>query len=422
MRAPAKYSSEGLPNRYRGHPFIEALPPILSPQEAARLLLAQPDMNIEELLQLPPHLRAHELDALDRLYIPRREIVKLESDIAILMRSGYLKRDPRLVKYTEHLDSTRSRMRNQRGDTSPQATCMVVQAASGAGKTRGIQAVLSMTPQTIIHSEYAGTSLREVQIAWISVQCPINGSVAALEMRIFAAIDAALGQTGAAHSYFQHFSNTRMSIDQRLEHLAQLAATYHLGLLHIDDLQRLTEVREQQSTMLFNLIIQLSNVVKVPLVFSGTEQMARAVASSFEAARRSTVGGIVNLELPESVEDPHFRAMVGAFFRYQLVRQPLELTEDIFQKIFEMTLGIPAAFIAMFKHAQRLALDQGGATMTAKHLDESFAVACEWIAPALEALRSGSLNRYRLYEDLLSARMQMAKQIKNRGGEHDGSF
>lgn len=97
MKTKARYSTVGLPTFYHGNPLIEALPPIMSREELESALLSPPSASVSEARQLPPHVRIHAMSALDSLFVPRPELVAIESEISLLIRSGYPTKPPSLV-------------------------------------------------------------------------------------------------------------------------------------------------------------------------------------------------------------------------------------------------------------------------------------------------------------------------------------
>lgn len=414
----AQYLRANQPSIYRGNPLIEALPAILAPDHVLDLLLMKPVMDLATIRQLPLHMRAHEAVALSGLYVPRSEMVDIEAEISLLMRAGYLRRNPILAKTRQDIATVRQRWRSnaiatrdrldaQGGSESPLPPCFVVTGLSGTGKSRGIRAILALYPQVIRHSLYEHRRLRETQITWLSVDAPINGSVQGFLLRMFAAVDRALGIEGSAASYVRQFGRAKVSVDQKIEELAQIAATYHIGLLHIDDLQRLAEVHSSKATQVLNVIIQLANVVRVPLLLSGTPKMAEILATSLEAARRVSSAGGQDLPLPESANDPHFRTMVRALGSFQWLDRPAVFDADWFNKLFFYSRGLPAVLTGLFTNAQKFAARQGASVLTLDHIDIAYQKNCELIHPALEALRSRNLSRFDDYEDLQPARTQI---------------
>ena len=89
---PAKYS-EQLVCSYRDNPLIEALPSILSEEEAVTLLTRYPSYHESER-QLPNHLRLHLAQNALQFFQPLPVHLDLEQRFSRLIRAGYQVRNP----------------------------------------------------------------------------------------------------------------------------------------------------------------------------------------------------------------------------------------------------------------------------------------------------------------------------------------
>jgi len=78
---------------YEGHPLINALPPINSPADTARLLNRFPTVGESEK-KLPGHIRRHAMmRILDRFLYPTKAHLQLELMLSGMIRRGYLSRN-----------------------------------------------------------------------------------------------------------------------------------------------------------------------------------------------------------------------------------------------------------------------------------------------------------------------------------------
>lgn len=406
MKVDADYSVGQVPSFYRGNPLIEALPPILGRAELERLLLVRPSLDIKEVRALDYNLRIHALGEIETLYIPRNEVPHIESAISQMIRSGYMRRNPIISSTTQDIYTARERMRMQGGAHATLPPCLIVTALSGTGKTRTIRIILSLLPQVIRHRKYGGKRFAHTQITYLSLDAPISGSPQGLLLRAFSAIDKALGLKGV-NSYANQFGRAKISVDQKIEVFAQLASTFHLGILHIDDLQRLTDKDAKQGQQVLALLIQLANVVKVPLIFSGTHKMSRIFAGSVEAARRVSSGETIDLPLPDGPEDAHFTLLVKALEMLQVMDMPVAFDATWRAELFRLSRGIPAVLVSIISGAQRIALRAGAAGVTLDHVRSAYDQNCGLLKPALEALRMGDQKSFLVYEDLLPSRPQL---------------
>lgn len=415
MIRDAKYVTTGLPRQYLGNPLIECLPSIQPSEAVMKTLVNKPDISLGESRQLPPHIRLHDLAELESLFVPQPAFATFESELGIMLRRGLKSRHPFLAETQRYLNEIREQMRIQHSFENPLAGSYLITGVSGKGKTRGIRTVLGTYPQTIRHLAYSGKRFFQMQVVWLSVDAPVSGSIKGLLLRLFVALDKALGLEGSG-SYFHQYSRSRMPYDQQIENFSQAAASHFVGVIHIDDLQRVWEANASQRDIIYSFIIQLSNVAKIPLVLSGTHKMTRLLAGSLEAARRTVSAGALDLPIPSNSSDVFFRTLVKALFKYQWTDNPLALNEAMYEKLFYWTQGLPALVVAMYMQGQKIALRNGGKTFELTHIERAYQ-SLNILHPALAALRKRDRHCLSRYQDLLPSRIQMHKVLKEAAGE-----
>ncbi len=416
MIEDAHYVSDGLPKRYVGNPLIEALPAIRSPEEVARMLTCRPDIDIAACRMQPEHVRVHELDEIGSLYVPHPKIISLESDMGVMLRHTLMLKHPFLAETSRYLHNVRAdireKMKVQGVLEDPLAGTFLFTGIPGTGKTRGIRAVLGTYPQTIQHIEYLGRPFRQKQVVWLSVDAPVSGSIRGLLLRLFHALDRALGLTGDQR-YFLQFCRSRMPYDIQIEHFAQAAATHFVGIIHIDDLQRIWEANCKQSSLIHAFIIQLANVVRIPLILSGTGKLTKLLAASLEVSRRSSSAGEDHFGLLENSDDKHFKLVMKALFKYQLVRTPLAWSTDVLTCMFDKSQGILGIAIKLYFNGQKIALRDPSGNFEIRHLEMAYQK-MKVLHPILDVLRSKDYTKINHYEDLLSNDVHMARALKEK--------
>jgi hypothetical protein len=419
MILDAAYSTQGLPTQYHNNPLIECLPQILSPIEVVKTLTNRPSIDLASSRQQPPYLRLHDIATLEELYVPHPDFITLESELSITLRRSLLRRDPFAAETQRYLDDLRQNlrqmMRHQGAFSDPLASCLLLTALSGSGKTRGVRNVLKTYPQVIRHNRYKGKPFRQHQIVWLSVDAPVSGSIRGLLLRLFHALDTALKLNGD-QSYLRQFGRTRTSYDVQIEHFAQAAASHFVGVIHIDDLQRIWEAKRTQRDIIFSFIIQLANAARIPLILSGTPPMTRLLANSLEAARRSVSGCAIQLTPPKDASDKFFDSLLTALFRYQWVDKGLVLSGDEKIKFHFWTQGIPGIMVLLYIVANKLAVRAGGKELLFSHFEIGYRM-LSILHPSLEALQSKSRAAQMRYQDLLPTKAQMIKALKELNSE-----
>ncbi|MBI2743947.1 MAG: hypothetical protein HYX45_00005 [Burkholderiales bacterium] len=99
--------------------------------------------------------------------------------------------------------------------------------------------------------------------------------------------------------------------------------------------------------------------------------------------------------------------MIKALEACQYMDEPVLFDQAWEHKLFALSLGLPAVLIAVFTHAQKLALREGARRLELSNLDRAFDKNCAMLKPALDVLRSDDPNRHLIYEDLLPAKTQL---------------
>jgi len=280
----ARYLPQVL-DEYKGNPLIEALPPIYKPYDVIKLLTVDP-MHNEGERELDAQYRFHCISRLFRYFQPLDVHVEIERRISLAIRQSYISRNPVTPKYAS--DLARGAVEIREGNLctiySSHSTAFgfTVIGMSGVGKTTAMEKVLSLYPQTILHTHYNNAPMFLTQLVWAKIDCPFDGSLKGLCTNFFNYVDNILGT-----DYTKKFSVYRMTVDDALPRMAQIARTHCLGLLVIDELQHLKQaVRGGQEKML-NYFVTLVNTVGVPVILIGTTKAMSVLQKEFRQARRS---------------------------------------------------------------------------------------------------------------------------------------
>ncbi|WP_327204072.1 P-loop NTPase family protein [Paenibacillus tyrfis] len=154
------YLEQSLPE-FRGNPLIEALPPILSAMEAYERLCLTPIYNDEER-KLSPELRYTALFRLQQFFQPVMQHLELERKFSSLIRSGSLSRNPLDPAFVQQVTG------NVVPGVRSSASSLTFMGFSGIGKTTAIERVLSLYPQSILHTH----PVNLFQIVWLKLNCP----------------------------------------------------------------------------------------------------------------------------------------------------------------------------------------------------------------------------------------------------------
>ncbi|WP_268798726.1 ATP-binding protein [Pseudomonas huanghezhanensis] len=136
------------------------------------------------------------------------------------------------------------------------ATSFSVIGCSGVGKSKAIEKILHQYPRRIAHTE----PFSLVQLPWLKLDCPHQGSPRQLCKNFFASVDKLL-----CTEYEKLYGNVRAGLDEMLVHMAQVANLHALGLLVIDEIQHLRKSKSSQnlagSDQLLNFLVTLVNML-----------------------------------------------------------------------------------------------------------------------------------------------------------------
>ncbi|MDR3288990.1 MAG: ATP-binding protein [Peptococcaceae bacterium] len=383
---------------YCGNPLIEALPPIYSGSEAARLLTFAPPYHEAER-ELPAHDRIQSVWRLFRYFQPLMTHIDIEQRVSIAIRQGYISRNPIKPAYAERLSQGAEAVRNKSqylGDFYTGNTTSVgftIIGLSGVGKTTGVQRVLSLYPQTIQHTQYNGESLYLNQLVWAKIDCPFDGSIKGLCFDFFGYVDRVLGT-----DYSKKFSVSRMTVDMALPRMAQVANAHCLGLLVIDEIQHLNQAKSGGQAKMLNFFVTLVNTVGVPVVLIGTAGAMSVLQSEFRQARRSSGQGALVWDRMQN--DESWDIMLRAMWKYQWLQKVTPLTEELKNVLYEESQGILDIAVKLYAMAQSKAIADRVETIMPQTIREVVGEKLHLVKPMLKALRDGDAKKLAQYEDI----------------------
>lgn len=306
---------------YDGNPFIARLPPLAS-QRTLHGQLNAPPLFEERERNYPPHLRKHCIARLAHCFLPQARQIELADRFGLLLRQGYLGRNPMSHDYLHHLHAGLDRIQAGSLDSakvtpvSNTAACFALLGCPGVGKTTAVNRVLASYPQCIVHDE----PFSLVQITWLRLEAPALGSLKQLCIDFFAAIDRLIGT-----DYVKRYA-TGVTTEQMVVHMAHVAHLHALGVLVIDEIQHLKGVRLGVD-VLMNFLVKLVNTIGVPVILIGTFGALPILQGNFSQARRAT--GLGSLLWDRMAKDATWEHFVGTLWSFQWTNPPTLLTPEL---------------------------------------------------------------------------------------------
>jgi hypothetical protein len=370
---------------YEGHPLINALPAINSPENTAELIRRTPIIRPEEVA-LPAYIRRHAmLRIMDGFLYPTKAHLQLEQTISSMLRQGYLSRNIKDKSYQEMLNSTADFKKKVGRNAGNEALVSSVIGCSGAGKSTAVEAVLSGYEQVIIHPAY-----QHVQLVWLKVECPHNASVKSLCINFFRALDTALDN----NSYYEKlYVKSKSNADLLLGDFARVAALHSIGLLVIDEIQNLERTTAEVADTILKFFVQLTNTIKLPILFVGTPKAYELFSPTMRSARRASQFGSINWSRFNTTDKTGKGSEWERFFTrlwsLQWFKSPQPLTNEIKNLFWDYSQGIAHVAVTLFYLCQTRAITVGEEIINEELVHKVFNDELHMIRPMIRALQSG---------------------------------
>jgi len=395
---------------YANNVLIDACGPILSRDLIARRLMHRPSPPGPQSISAPRHVVEHEMAHLWRLHVPTEAGIELAQSIDVLLRQGYVHRNP-----ARPATWRRIYMQDSADEHCPVQLAACVVGLSGAGKTSALERALSLRPQVVAHDRFPHLVSPVRQLVWLKVDVPGSGKIVDLVESLSRAADAALGT-----DYTTKLLSGRSRRGAAMAHewLSRMACHFP-GLIVLDELQNLFKIETKAARRrasspgdrpllrivddeALKFILTLTNTTKIPFVGCGTPDGIAAFGTRMSTAQRLLTGGYHRIDPEPSASGGFFRRhLLRWLANYQWLPSKLEMTDLVVEEIYRLTAGVPRICVMLWIHAQRRALASRAPSLSVEHLRHAAANALAPLQPAVEALLSQNPDRLAQYEDLL---------------------
>lgn len=395
----AIYTEAPLPE-YWGNPLIEALPPLeRSDTELAKAMVAKPRFALSER-SLSTGLRREVISRLKGLFVPLPPHFELLERISTCLRRSYTWRNPSLPQTQLYLHKGSAAIFPPEwlSARTTAGSLVFVKGISGIGKSAGIEACLrALGDQVICHEAYKGRLLPEKQIVWLKFSCPEDRSLKSLCIAILVAVDRCTGTSTYVKDYVDDPRTTKGSYLMAVMHCL---ATYHVGILVVDELQNLFASKGQPALEVLNFLLRIRDESGICLILCGTYASLEILENKFRLSRRLAADGTIEFARSASWEDRVWIEFCQTLWNYQWVAKPSEFCEQIATTLHDLTQAIRGLAIPLFMRAQEDAIADHTETVSPSSLRLTWRKHFSQLDNPLSALRSGDAKALAKWDDL----------------------
>jgi hypothetical protein len=401
----AEYKKQIIPQN-QGNPYVEALPNRLNENQF-----------IDALHSVPLVLKKHRtLSAEDRLefvqqikpsfWLPYPTHYDKYRNLYTMIKIGYQSRNPMHTMYNRQFAMGWDKIfevgmdengANLAGNVQT-AQSLAEIAISGSGKSKVYERMLTqLFPQIIHHSEYNGRKLPHTQIVWMKIECPFNKSVGALCKNFYSEVDRLLGT-----NFYEKFGEKTGKLDSHARRMIKVASQINLGVLVIDEIQKIQKAYSGGEESMIDFITELVNTIGIPTILIGSYKALYLFSNSLANTRR----GIPN-EYSENItgfmssDSWEWKEFIENLWDIQYTKTFTKLTPEIMDAIYYHCLGIPDIAVKLFMHTQSRAIVNGGTeNITLSLIHEVADRSLRLLQPIYNRIRTGDKNGFNDLEDV----------------------
>lgn len=142
-----------------------------------------------------------------------------------------------------------------------------------------------------------------------------------------------------------------------LPYIAMVAANHHLGMLIIDEIQRLSLLKSGGEKKMLNFFVQLVNTIGIPVSLIGTFKALELFSGNFSQMRRGSGQGDLIWDRMSFNEE--WELFVQSMWRFEITRRPTppEKLNKLSAVLYEETQGIIDLAVKAFVFSQERAIE-----------------------------------------------------------------
>lgn len=397
---------------YADNPLIDRLGDILPTKEAMKRLTFLPPAVPKDIDAMPMNVRWHFVLELWHLYLPSLHTEALHETIDAMRRRGLCYRRPGNRAVWREL--FRERRDAQFLEAPP--LCISLVGVSGTGKTEAAKKCVALVPQQVaFHQHFPGMKDGLRQLTWLRADVHESGKSEDLAANLMSSFDEAM----ESDRFKAVLGKKRRDGAAMLDEWTQVASSHFLGILHLDEVQNFFKIppldqrrskksqtseraplRVVEDTAL-KAVLSMINTWRMPFIFSGTPDGMAALSMRLSTCQRLVTCGRHVLSPITDVKNVFYATLFPVLASFQWVKKRMEDTPAFRALILELTGGVPRIIITLWVMAHRVAFDERKDELSEAIFRKAMDTYLAPLKPAVEALRSGSVDALAKYEDLL---------------------
>jgi hypothetical protein len=236
-----------------------------------------------------------------------------------------------------------------------------------------------------------------IQIVWLKLECPSQGSTRQLCINFFSTIDRLIGT-----NYLAQYGKAKNGVDVMMAHMAHVANLHAIGVLVIDEIQHL-RTSKIGSEGILNFLVTLVNSIGIPVILIGTLSGIPILQTNFRQARRAS--GLGSLTWDAMPNNKSWGYFINKMWAYQWTRDFTPMTAEIELVLYEESQGIIDIAVKLFMLTQLRIISirevkEGSEVITPALIHRVAREDLRIVQPMLNALRAGDKKALEKYDDL----------------------
>lgn len=353
----AQYRKPDRPE-YTGNPLIEAMPSPISKEDLFFEISYYPDLSTEVAMNATSEIRTQFVSRVKTLRCPQARYYECYSYIYNVIRESYASRNPlsnSTVQYLHYSAEDMPSIVPSDGRFSSNAEIITVTGQSGVGKTTMIERVLECFSQIVEHDQYRGEFAGlTTQVMWMKINCPYNASIRDLCEAILFGFDDIFGKPREKPS---------PRIFNLIEQISKRIKSQFLGILVIDEMQRIKISRTGGENKLIDFLHKIVDELGVSMLFCGNPEFEETLKTKMRFARRAETGGFMRIE-PLKYLSTDWQTFVRRLWELQWTKPPTPLDNQLNETLHRLARGNLGVAQMIWQKAQLLVIGSGNEVIT----------------------------------------------------------